>query len=201
MVKNIIFDVGNVLVDFNWDKQFHDLGFEGEIYDAVAKATVLSDTWNEYDKGELSDQEILNRFLEAGKGYESQIRNLWDHIETAVHRFPYTMDWIRDLKAAGYHLYILSNYSSRTHERTANELLFESMMDGVVFSYMVKQVKPYEPIYRTLLETYHLTPAECVFLDDRAENLEIPKKLGIHTICFTSQEDAIIQMKKLNIHY
>lgn len=201
MIKNIIFDVGNVLVDFNWDKQFQELGFEGATYEAVAKATVLSDAWNEYDKGEWSDQKILDQFLKNGQGYELQIKKLWDHIETAVHRFSYTMDWIKALKDAGYHLYILSNYSKRTHDRTRNELLFESMMDGVIFSYMVKEIKPYEPIYKLLLEKYNLIASECVFLDDKEENLEVPKALGIHTIHFTSQDDAIKQMKKMDICY
>jgi len=200
MIKNIIFDVGNVLVDFNWEKQFHELGFEGETYQAVAKATVLSDTWNEYDRGALSDDEILSRFLKAAPGYEKEIMKLWDNIGTSIHQFDYSLNWIKSLKSAGYHIYILSNYSKRTYEKTREELSFELFTDGAIFSFMVKEVKPEAKIYHLLLEKYNLLPDECVFLDDRKENLKIPEALGICTICFTTKEHAVEEMHKIGIN-
>lgn len=58
MIKNVIFDVGNVLVDFCWEEVFHKLGFEGETFECVADATVRSVTWND-STGEQSRMKRL----------------------------------------------------------------------------------------------------------------------------------------------
>lgn len=56
--------------------------------------------------------------------------------------FPYAMEWILDLKARGYHVYILSNYSENMLDQTKDKLKFLPLMDGVVFSYKIKKMKP-----------------------------------------------------------
>ena len=59
MIRNIVFDVGNVLVEYSWERMLQALHITGEAYDAVAKATVLSPMWNELDRSLVSDEEIL----------------------------------------------------------------------------------------------------------------------------------------------
>ena len=58
MIKNIVFDVGKVLVDFDWQGFMSALNFPPEIYEKVAGATVLSELWNEFDRSKMSDEEI-----------------------------------------------------------------------------------------------------------------------------------------------
>ena len=69
-------------------------------------------------------------------------------------------------------MYILSNYGKWTYEHTAEALSFLSDVDGQVFSFEVHQIKPEPEIYRTLLDKFNLVADECVFLDDRRENIE-----------------------------
>ena len=59
MIKNVVFDVGKVLVDFDWQGLFDRLGFSPQVYDKVANATVLSELWGEFDRSRMSDEEIL----------------------------------------------------------------------------------------------------------------------------------------------
>ena len=58
MIKNIILDVGNVLVDYCWKSYIDSFGFSEETAKRVAAATVLSQTWDEYDRGVLTDEEV-----------------------------------------------------------------------------------------------------------------------------------------------
>lgn len=74
------------------------------------------------------------------------------------------------------------------------------MTDGAIFSYTVRQIKPDLEIYETLLNQYRLKPDECVFIDDRMENIEGAKKAGIHGICFETIEQVKEDLKKYNIY-
>ncbi len=199
MIKNIIFDVGKVLVEFDWEKAFHTLGFEGETFEAVADATVRSDDWNEYDRSSLTDEEQLAHFIAKAPVYEKEIRLFWENIGLPIWQYDYSMDLVKGLRREGYHTYILSNYARYTYACTREALSFEKEMDGVVFSYAVGFIKPEPEIYETLLERYRLIPEECVFLDDKLENLKAAERFGIHTVQFTSLEEAKEALRGLGV--
>ena len=197
MIKNIIFDVGMVLVDFCWQKVMKQLGFEGAVFEAVADATVRSDLWNEYDRSRMSDEELLAGFIANAPEQEANIRLYWEHVGDTISCYPYSCDWIRELKAKGYRCYILSNYARRTYEMTRKELPFEELMDGALYSFQVQQLKPDAEFFETLLERYSLKAEECVFLDDNEKNVAGAEALGIHGIRFTTKEAAEKEMEAL----
>ena len=96
----------------------------------------------------------------------------------------------RLLKARGYHVYILSNYSENMLDQTKDKLKFLPLMDGVVFSYKIKKMKPDPEIYEYLCDEYWLEPEESVFIDDRPVNIKGAETCGIHGIVFRSYEQA-----------
>ena len=151
MIKNVILDVGNVLVDYCWEKHLASFGFPADIAERVAKATALSEDWEEYDRGVLTDAEVLNRFIENDPGVEKEIRMYVENLSGVIEVYPYAEEWIRAMKAKGLHVYILSNYATDTLERTEDKLTFLKYVDGAVFSCQVKQIKPEPEIYKTLL--------------------------------------------------
>lgn len=200
MIRNIIFDVGNVLVEYSWERMLKALHITGEAYDAVAKATVLSPMWNELDRSLLSDEEILEGFIQNAPEYEKEIRLVWDNIPESIHCYDYSVEWVREFRKKGYGTYILSNYSKRGYEATKQELPFVADMDGVLFSYEVKLVKPEPEIYQTLLKKFQLKPEECVFLDDNEKNVIAAREAGIHAIHFQNKEQAEAELEKLGVH-
>ena len=119
MIKNIIFDVGMVLV--NWDPHaaFQELGFDEKTEEAVGNATVYSDAWNESDRSVLDAEEQLAVFVQNAPEYEKEIRLFWENVARAICQYDYSRAWIRELKQKGYHVYILSNYGKWTYEHTA----------------------------------------------------------------------------------
>lgn len=197
MIQNVIFDVGMVLVNFAWERVMRNLGIAGEDFDAVADATVRNSLWGEHDSGRMSDEEVLAAFIAENPSQEKNIRLFWEHIGDTIQCFPYTHDWVRSCKEKGLGCYILSNYSKRTYELTKEELSFEKLMDGVLFSYQVKMVKPEPGIFREFLTRFSLRPEECIFFDDSSRNVEAAKAEGIHAFLFTTQEDAQKELERL----
>lgn len=185
MIKNIILDVGMVLVDFCWADVLRELGITGEDFEAVANATVRTQTWNEYDRSAKPDEELLADLKANAPQYADQIQLFWDHMSGMIRQYPYAKPWITSLKERGYHVYILSNYSRRTYELTKDDgLSFLPLADGVVFSFQTGHIKPEKEIYHCLMDKYGLDPKECVFIDDNAPNLVYPKQIGWSTIQF-----------------
>ena len=84
----------------------------------------------------------------------------------------YAMDWIKDLKARGFSLYVLSNYGDLVYQTSSGQLPFLELMDGVFFSWQHQLIKPAPAFYQKLLDTFRIQPEQAVFLDDRQENLE-----------------------------
>lgn len=199
MIRNIVFDVGNVLVEYSWERMLQSLHITGEAYDAVAKATALSPMWNELDRSLLSDEEILEGFIKNAPEYEKEIRLVWDNISESVHCYDYSVEWVQKFKKKGYQTYILSNYSKHGYELTRQELPFVEDMDGVLFSYEVKLVKPEPEIYQTLLNKFQLKPEECVFMDDNEKNVIAAREAGIHAIHFKNKEQAEAELEALGV--
>lgn len=199
MIKNIIFDAGNVLVEIRWEEVMRELGFEGDILKRVSAATVRSDTWKEYDRSACSDEELIASLVAKDPELEREIRLFMEHESEAIVGFSYAKEWVKSFKDNGYNCYILSNYSRTTHEKTRDERGYEEYIDGGIYSWQVQVVKPEPEIYQRLLSRYGLIPEECVFLDDNLLNVETARRLGIHAIHFTTKEEAELELRKLGV--
>lgn len=197
MIKNIVFDVGKVLVEYDPDKYMEGLGFDTETQAAVNAAMFQHPLWEECDRGILTTEQLLNGFVANAPEYEEQIRRAFTTVEGAIHVMPYTMEWLEELKAKGYHLYIISNYGEYTYERTKMEMTYLPYMEGAVFSFQCKMIKPDIAIYQYLCDTYRLEPSECVFFDDREVNVEGARKAGFHGIQFRDYEQAKKELEEL----
>lgn len=199
MITTIIFDIGNVLADFTWREHYERFGFDGDMIERLADATVRSPLWNEYDKGVMTYEELFQSFVDNDPEIEPQLRKVFEDVSTMVIRNDYAIPWIRALQDKGYRCLYLSNFSERAHRECAAALDFLPYMDGGILSYQEKIIKPMPEIYQLLIDRYGLVPQECVFLDDTQRNLDAAEKFGIHTIHFQNQAQAIEALKKLGV--
>lgn len=200
MITTIIFDIGNVLVDFCWEEYLHSFGFEKEIEQRIAKATVLNGAWHEFDRGAKSEAELIDDFVKNDPEIEGPIRKICEDIHDMLKRRDYTIPWIQELKAKGYNVYYLSNFSEKAERECAHTLDFIPYTDGGILSYREKIVKPDPKIYQLLLERYHLIPEECIFFDDLRVNCDGARAQGIHAIQFTTKEAAIEELKRFGVY-
>ena len=198
-MENIIFDVGKVLVKYEWEKYLDGFGFPKEERDKLAKVVFQSKTWDERDRGSEEEEYYIEQMIKEAPEYADDIREVMRRSGETIEMMDYAETWIRYLKDKGYHIYILSNYSTYMLEKTQDELTFLKYADGAIFSCQVKQIKPEPAIYQTLLNRYHLDPEKSVFLDDRAENCEGARKEGIHAIQFESFKQAAAELEKLGV--
>lgn len=185
MITTIILDIGNVLVDFAWKEFIAAKGYDDEINDRIAGATVLSDDWKQYDLGLLDEDEILDLFVENDPGVGDEIRNTFSTLTGLLIQKDYARDWIKELKAKGYRVLYLSNFSQKAERECSRELDFIPLTDGGILSYKVKKIKPDQAIYELLTRTYDLIPSQCLFLDDTWENVEAARRHGYNAEVFT----------------
>lgn len=199
MIRNIIFDIGNVLTDFRWKEFLEDKGFDEAMVKRIAKASVQSTVWNEIDRGVWSMEELMQAFIRQDPEIEEELRRAYDDITGMVTKRAYAIPWIQELREKGYRVYYLSNFSEKAYEDCADALDFLPYTDGGILSYREKLVKPDPEIYRRLLSRYSLEAQESVFLDDTALNVEAAERLGIHGICFRTKEQAEEELRGLGV--
>lgn len=199
MIKNIIFDIGNVLSDFRWREFLRDKGLDEAMAERVAEASVKSPFWNEMDRGSLTDEQLIDGFVQNDPEIEEVIRRTFADIRGMVTPRAYAIPWIKELKSKGYRVYYLSNYSHKAVVDCKEALAFIPYTDGGILSYKELLIKPDPAIYELLLTRYGLAAEESVFLDDTMVNVEAAENVGIHGICFRSKEQAEEELRKLGV--
>lgn len=191
MITTMIFDIGNVLAAYDWQKSLGSYGFPREQYEAMADAMYRNKDWNELDRGVLTIEEITARFISHAPQYADDIRRTVDEIEKTITQYPYTKPLLRQLKDAGKKLYYLSNYGEYVYHKTKDVLDFLPMMDGGILSYQVKMIKPNPWIFAELMKRYQITPESAVFFDDNPANVEAARSMGLHAEVFSSYEQVL----------
>lgn len=199
MIKNVVFDIGNVLVDFRWRALMEDLQLPEETQKIFEKTVFGSPWWGELDHGIYEEAEILQHFREDNQDHLDEFNRVWDNRDKLVEPYAYAVQWIERLKQAGLKVYLLSNYPREifTLHTECGCFPFLEQVDGKVVSGFVKMVKPNADIYEHLLDEYGLCAEKCVFIDDREENVEAARALGMKGIVFASYEQACEALEKL----
>ncbi len=201
MIKTVIFDIGNVLAGFAWKEYFDRFSYSEEVKERIGRATVQSPVWNEYDRGNLSDEEVVEAFIKNDPGIEKELRESLNNISGMLVRYDYAIPWVRALKQSGYQVLVLSNFSHKAVADCGEVLDFLPFTDGGILSYQDHVIKPQPEIYDLLMERYGLVPEECVFMDDTLVNVEAAQKAGIHGIHFRDKEQAEKELHDLGVAY
>lgn len=190
-LKNVIFDVGNVLFSYDWTAPLVRAGMDPQ--EALRITTEISQNhlWPLFDYGVLTVPELVEKYSLMFPDDADSIARWFGHMDLLPIGRPEVWDRIRRLKEAGYHLYILSNYGKEIFEIHTKDCPFPADMDGMVVSNEIHMAKPEPRIYRYLLEKYALDPSRCVFFDDRDVNCSVAESLGITSLQIISEAQLI----------
>ena len=191
MIKNFVFDVGDVLAAFRVKDYLRDLGFNEELVELLANGMVFTEFWHELDLGTKTQADGIRIFTEKYPQYKDEILKFWDNIEFIVKEYDYAPGLIQMLKDKGYGVYILSNYPIETAELHWPKFKFLPLTDGHIISAYEHITKPDEGIYRLLEERFGINLTECVFVDDRQINIDAANKLGMDAILFEGYDKLI----------
>lgn len=196
MIKNIVFDIGNVLADFRLVEFLTAKGYSPEIIKRILKASVMSPYWEAFERCDLTEEEAKRKFAELDPELEKEIYEAYASIEGLLGIREYAVDWVKALKEQGFNVYYLSNYSKKAFDECKDSLVFMPYMDGGCLSFQEKMTKPDERFYKRFLEKYNLAAEECIFIDDTPVNVEVAEKIGFKGIIFESYEKTIEAIRK-----
>ena len=179
MYKNIIFDLGGVMVDFDPKTYLVDRFCNAEVEEQVSQLTFESEEWKLLDAGLITRSEanlrMLARAKEYGRAFEVQgVLDDWLHILRPRRRM---QELVQRLKNHGYSVYYLSNIPQDVLELFQTRGVLDNF-DGGVASCEVHINKPDPRIYQALLDKYSLRASECVFIDDNLANVQAAFALG-----------------------
>ena len=201
MITTFIFDIGNVLLNFNYLEQYRSL-YDEQTAQALADATVRNTAlWAELDRGTLSYEEAIALLQKNAPHLHHQIPHAIHTMYARLESYSYSDAWLQSLKQKGYRVYILSNYGKVPYEQTKARMGFLRHADGALISYEVQQTKPSHAIYQAICDKYSINPSEAVFLDDSPINIDGAKEFGLHTVLFTDYASALEALSKLPLAY
>lgn len=204
MIRNIVFDVGKVLIGWSPEVSMDMIGFTEEEKQAVMHALFRDRSiWNEEDRGVKTREEMFDFLVSQAPEIEDLIRRFYENAVVSVTPMEYTRDWITALRAAGYRVYVLSNFGEYAQKRAVElgAINFMDLLDGYIYSYMIHEIKPDRAIFDALTAKYDLVPEECVFIDDVDINVEGAKAVGMQGLLFKGYEDACAELRRMGMEF
>lgn len=198
-MKNIIFDIGSVLIGYRWRDMCLEAGWDEEKTERIGGGFFDSPLWPDFDAGLVTTEEMIRNVAGKYPKLEEDARWFIRSGKKMVVERPKIWALMRELKEKGYGIYVLSNYSEELFTLHTEGLPFWKVVDGGVISYQIHQIKPNPPIYQHLMEKYHLKPEECIFFDDRAENTKGARKLKMQAVTVEDGSEELLagELRKL----
>lgn len=172
MIRNILFDMGNVLIYFDRKAFMDRLGVSEEDKKLLMREVFLSVEWVRMDRGSMVEADavasVCRRLPQRLHDAAHKLVSMWDR---PILPIPGMYELVEELKAKGYGIYLLSNASLRQHEYWPR-IEASRFFDGTLISSDEGIVKPQPEIYRLILERFDLKAEECFFIDDVPANIE-----------------------------
>ena len=186
MVKNIVFDLGGVLIDFDPDRTLARF-FRTEDAQQVHRVLFEGDLWPQLDLGRMSLLQIADEACKTLPAHlHTALRDMLGRWWSFMPPIDGMEEFVRALKENGYRVYLLSNTSDDLYKNFQNYPVL-SLMDGVIASCDYGVLKPDPRLYRALYAKYALDPSECFFVDDMPQNIEGAAKTGMTGFCFAQR--------------
>ena len=182
-ISSVIFDLGNVMFDYDPARFMFDLGIPQEKIPRMLEIISNRPEWDEYDQGTLLAEDIAALAIRDEPSLRKEINHYMKHWSEPFTALTYNVETFYQIKEAGIKTYILSNWMQDSYEYVWDHFIFLHDFDGEIISYEYKINKPDPAIYELLLKKYpEIDPAHTLYIDDIARNCETGKKFGFITL-------------------
>lgn len=197
---NIIYDLGAVMIDWDPRYLYRQISDNSERIEYFLHE-VISPAWNHrLDRGE-EWPDIRKELLALYPEEQEWIDIYWDQWKRMLNgTVEGSVEILSTLKTSGYKLFALSNFNHHKYLESLTIFPFLHWFDGLIISGQVKLAKPEAAIYNLLLKTYDLKPEDCLFIDDKIENIEAAKTIGFNTILFKNSQQLRQELQSWGIH-
>jgi len=196
MIKNIVFDLGNVLLSFR-PSEF----FDKKNYPENIKTTILSDIfgskeWGMLDNGDLTTEEVIDIIASKSSLNKEEIAHVFNLRVSLLFPLDQNVRLLPELKKQGFKLYFLSNFPKDVYDEIKTGYYFFKYFDGGIISSEVKFSKPHQRIYEILLEKYSLIAEECLFIDDLEINVKAAEIFGMKGLVTLGSQEISKELKE-----
>ncbi|HEY8542637.1 MAG TPA: HAD family phosphatase [Pseudothermotoga sp.] len=196
MLKNIVFDLGRVLV--SWEPyEFMLKNFPKEVADCLNAEIFEHPDWQEIDRGSISQEEFWERKLQILVEYRQYILSLKKEVPRLLKPIQENVRLLPILKDKGFKLFVLSNFGKDNFEMIYRDFEFFKIFDGIIVSAYVHSIKPEEKIYLELINKYKIVPQQSLFIDDKFENIQIAQNLGFKTLHLPKSDELSEKLFKI----
>ena len=193
MIKNIVLDMGNVLLDYNPDISLNRYCTSEEEKAVIRRELFDGPEWALGDRGDIKDADRFELVkVRVPAAYHAALRNCAENWDICMNPLADAREFCELVKKRGYGIYVLSNASDAFY-RYFPKFLPLDFFDGVFVSSDYRMLKPDAEIYEAFLARYGLSAEECLFIDDRAENVEGAEKVGIQTFRFCGDYGEVVR--------
>ncbi|MEI6857056.1 HAD family phosphatase [Psychrilyobacter sp.] len=181
MIKNVIFDLGRALINFDPEAYLEELRLDKETRKIYLDDIFKGHEWLDLDRGIITEEQAIKKIVAKGRLKEGAVRKILDARISFFTELSLNIPLVKKIKDNGYKLYILSNFPKIPFEAIFKKYEFFRNFDGGVVSYEegVNVIKPDSKIYDILLSRYNLLPQETIFIDDTLVNIEKAEEYGI----------------------
>jgi glucose-1-phosphatase len=179
MIKNIVFDLGNVLISFRPAEYFEKKDYPENMKSRILADIFGSPEWHFLDNGDITISEAIESIAGKSSLSRQEIAHIFNLRTDLMFPLDQNVRILPELKKEGYGLYYLSNFPLDIFEEIKNGYYFFRYFDGGIISSEVKHSKPERKIFEILLENYSLIPEECLFIDDIEANVATGIETGM----------------------
>lgn len=197
MIKNLIFDFGKVLVDYDFVAFFQKMIPDADRCKAFTPLLFNEEIQQLLDREAKPFNEIMEEIIEQHPSFESEIRMFNEHYtEIVTEEVKGMRELLTQLKVEGYKLYGLTNWCSKVYQTIEQFEIFK-LLDGYVISSEEKVIKPEPEIYQRLFAKFNIHPNECIFTDDKEENIIGGERLGMKGIVFNNAKQYEEELRQM----
>lgn len=183
-IKNIVFDIGKVLMEWDPEGIYRTL-FNRDDYNKHPISSMPGGmTWLEFDRGTIGLDDAIDIFSRNNEDHHDDIGKFLKEAPYHIPPMWDSVDCAMKYKNLGYRIYLLSNFPEYGFKIIQNKFSFFDKFHGGVISWEVNAIKPEKKIYEILIEKYNLNPGETIFIDDVAANIKSAEDLGIKGLHF-----------------
>ena len=194
MVKNVVLDMGNVLLDFNPEVSLNLYCSSEEEKEIIRRELFHGPEWKLGDKGEIKDKDRFDLVkIRVPVEHHEALRNCADNWTICMTPLEGAREFCERIKDLGLGIYVLSNASDAFYEYFPKFLPLD-FFNGVFVSSNYLMLKPDVEIYKRFLKEYDLKPEECLFVDDMEVNVEAAKQAGMNAFRFNGNYDEVIAL-------
>jgi epoxide hydrolase-like predicted phosphatase len=197
MIKNIVFDLGNVLISFRPSEYFDKKNYPENIKTKILSDIFASEEWLLLDNGIINTAQAINSIAAHSSLNKDEISHIFNLRTELLFPLDQNVRLLPGLQKQGFRLYFLSNFPLDLYEEVKTGYYFFKYFDGGVISSEAKVSKPDSRIYDIFLEKYSLIPEECLYIDDLEVNIKAGEAAGMNVLLTFGSSDISRELENV----